>query len=80
MAEPKAGLKKQPSLHAKSFHSNLVTMKKELAAMESMVPSQAPTLMENYYFPCDEVINFEKTLIKHSIVWEYAKARRAKGV
>ena len=35
-------------------------------------------LMENYYYPCDEVINFEKTLIKHSIVWDYAKSHRSK--
>ena len=35
-------------------------------------PSQSANLMENYYYPCDEVINFEKTLIKHSIVWDYA--------
>ena len=34
--------------------------------------------MENYYYPCDEVITFEKKLIKHSIVWDYAKNYRAK--
>ena len=34
--------------------------------------------MENYYYPCDDVINFEKTLIKHSIVWDYAKSHRSK--
>ena len=33
--------------------------------------------MENYYYPCEEVINFERTLIKHSIVWDYARERRS---
>ena len=46
--------------------------------MQKMEPSQPATLMENYYYPCDEVIEFEKKLIKHSIVWDYAKNYRTK--
>ena len=40
--------------------------------MSKLEPSQPASLMETYYYPCDEVINYEKTLIKHSIVWDYA--------
>jgi len=44
--------------------------------MAKLEPSQPPTLMENYYYPCDMVIEYERTLIKHSIVWDFAKNRR----
>ena len=50
----------------------------QFSQLEKMEPSQPATLMENYYYPCDEVIDFEKTLIKHSIVWDYAKNYRIK--
>lgn len=43
-----------------------------------LVNSQPAALMEKYYYPCDQVINFEKTLIKYSIVWDYARERREK--
>jgi hypothetical protein len=46
--------------------------------MAKFEPSQPATLMENYYYPCEHVIAFEKTLIKHSIVWDFAEARKAK--
>ena len=57
------------SNYASSTHQIVLEHQESLEKME---PSQPATLMENYYYPCDEVITFERTLIKHSIVWDYA--------
>ena len=59
----------------RSDQSQVLLQQQQMAKLE---PSQPPALMENYYYPCDVVINHEKTLIKHSIVWDFAKNRRAK--
>ena len=61
-----------------SYACSVSEVAEQFSQMQKMEPSQPATLMENYYYPCDEVIEFEKKLIKHSIVWDYAKNYRTK--
>jgi len=58
------------------LRARISTAQKRVAQQNQMFTrmeySQPAALMENYYYPCDVVIEYEKTLIKHSIVWDYA--------
>ena len=62
-----------------SYASSQMTVMQQHFAKAKLVNSQPGNLMENYFYPCDEVIRFEKTLIKHSMVWDQAKKHRSQA-